>query len=118
MSCRVCKLIILKILLIIIVIPLTYSQEAGTPFVRVYPPKEYGKPPQIFASVQDSKGLMYFSSYKCVLEYDGKNWTPIVIEGISAVYALAIDKKDRIFVGAKGYIGYIQAGNPGKKKMH
>ena len=45
------------------------SKELGYPFIRNYPPNEYDEAGQVFAVVQDHRGVMYFGADYNVLEF-------------------------------------------------
>jgi signal transduction histidine kinase/CheY-like chemotaxis protein/ligand-binding sensor domain-containing protein len=58
--------------------------------------------------VQDEKGCVYFGNKSGVLRFDGVDWDIIEVANKSVVRSLAYDTaKQKIFVGAKGELGYI-----------
>ncbi|MCB9037203.1 MAG: response regulator [Lewinellaceae bacterium] len=83
------------------------TKEAGTPFIRNYPPGEYRADGQNWAIVQDQRGLMYFGNSDGVLEYDGVSWRLIETINKTVVRSLAVDENNRVYVGAYGEIGYL-----------
>lgn len=94
-----------------------FSQEIGFPFIRNYAPTEYNSSTQFLAIVQDTTGIMYFGTNLGVLEYDGKQWTPLQAFNKAVVYSLAIDSNGIIYVGAKDDFGYLHVNNRGKKEF-
>ncbi len=80
--------------------------DFGIPLITNYLPKDYKADVQCWSVVQDKRGLMYFSNYKGVLEYDGVNWRLIQIPN-GIVRSLAIDEDGVIYVGGFNEIGYL-----------
>lgn len=72
------------------------SHEVGRPFIRNYPPKEYGALPQNWAIMQDLRGVMYFGNWNGVLEYDGATWRLISTPNKSGVRSFAMDEHGRV----------------------
>jgi signal transduction histidine kinase/ligand-binding sensor domain-containing protein len=91
-----------------------FSQRAGMPFMRNYPPQEYKNSPQNWSVAQDQHGIMYFGNNDGVLEFDGVSWTLIKVPGVSSI---AIDSTGRIFVGLDNDIGYIKPDEKGVNKF-
>lgn len=79
----------------------------GTPFIRNYSPDEYQGDNQNWAIVQDSAGLLYFGNSDGVLEYDGVSWRLLPTTNETVVRSLALDRNNRVYVGAYGEIGYL-----------
>jgi len=91
-----------------------YQQESGYPFTIQYLTDEYGAHYQNWAVYQDKKGLMYFGNGDGVLVYDGINWELITLPNQSSVLALTLDKNGKMYVGAVGEIGYLEANSIGQ----
>ncbi|MCX6270726.1 MAG: ATP-binding protein [Bacteroidetes bacterium] len=88
--------------------------EGGCPFLKYYAAKEYRAHTQNFTAVQDKRGLMYFGNFAGLLEFDGVSWRLIQTKNQTKVSSLAIDASGRIFVGARGEVGFLKpdpAGN-------
>jgi signal transduction histidine kinase len=85
---------------------LTAAEETGLPLQRVFLQKEYKGGPQIWASAQDHRGVMYFGNYSSVLEYDGAAWRRIPVPSLVA-RSLSADAEGRIWVGCSANIGYL-----------
>ncbi len=84
------------------------------PYIQNYDNKDYNTPEnQTWAVLQDQRGVMYFGNNYGILEFDGNNWRLIEISNKSAVRSLAIDSTGRVFVGAVGEFGYLQADSTG-----
>ncbi|MFC2151107.1 SpoIIE family protein phosphatase [Bacteroidota bacterium] len=106
--------IFIKLLLILIFSEINYtssaqfSEEAGFFPITNFTPEDYGNAlPQNWDIVQDKRGVMYFANNECVLEYDGIRWKRYNVTNETAVQSLAIDKNDRIYVGAINEFGYL-----------
>jgi serine phosphatase RsbU (regulator of sigma subunit) len=85
-----------------------FSQKpGGTPFIKNYPPNEYGASPENWAIAQNKKGVIYFGNASGVLEFDGYNWNEIAVLNNSVVRSLAIDDNGIIYVGAVGEFGFL-----------
>lgn len=80
-----------------------------------YSPKEYKGNPQIFDIVQDSRGIMYFSNQKGIFEYDGSNWTNIVIgKDDLRCLSLVTGEEGLIYAGAEGDFGVLRPDASGR----
>ncbi|MCF8423522.1 MAG: SpoIIE family protein phosphatase [Bacteroidia bacterium] len=101
--------------LIFLLFPFFYKAQNnnGIPFIKNYPPNEYGSSPNNWAIAQDKRGVMYFGNASGVLEFDGINWTLIPVSNNSVVRSIAIDSAGTIFVGAVGEFGYLKANEKG-----
>ena len=86
-----------------------YYMDAGFPYMQNFSSKEYTAHSQNFAIAQDHRGLMYFGNFAGILEFDGSSWNTILTTNISKVSSLVADDKGRIYVGARGEFGYLQA---------
>jgi signal transduction histidine kinase/CheY-like chemotaxis protein len=83
------------------------GSEIGLPLLKNYKPNEYNAGTQNWAIVQDQRGILYVGNNVGVLEFDGVNWQTIQTANQSVVRSLAVGPDGRIFVGAKGDLGYI-----------
>ncbi|MFM9952169.1 MAG: ATP-binding protein [Saprospiraceae bacterium] len=81
--------------------------DSGAPFIRNYPPTEYGGHNQNWGIVQDHRGVIYFGNSYGVMEYDGVSWNLTTIPNARIARSLAINADHRIFVGGYGEIGYM-----------
>ncbi len=93
------------------------KQTTGTPFLRNYSPDEYQADGQNWAIAQDQNGIMYFGN-NGVVEYDGVAWRLIPTEKKTVVRSLAVDKNNRVYVGAYGEIGYLAPGKSSQLQYH
>lgn len=89
-------------------------KNKGVPFIKNFPRSEYQGGTQNWDITQSSKGLMYFANNEGVLEFDGTNWRLIEMPNRSVVRSLAIDKSDRVYVGAYNEFGYLEPDSKGK----
>ncbi|MFC5435105.1 diguanylate cyclase [Rhodanobacter umsongensis] len=93
------------------------AREVGLPFIRNFSPQEYGGAPQNWSVIQDKQGVIYVGNVSDGLfAFDGSRWSRIPIPNRSAVRSLAMDADGRIYVGAVGDFGYLQADAVGQ--MH
>lgn len=83
------------------------ASENGLPLLKNYKPKAYNAGTQNWAIVQDQRGILYVGNNVGVLEFDGVQWQTIQTSNQSVVRSLAVGPDGRIFVGAKGDLGYI-----------
>lgn len=102
---------IIKILVlsIILVPPIVKAQikKIGVPFITNYNPKTYKAASENWDVLQDSKGMMFFANHFGIMQFDGVRWSIVTQpENKSMVRSLAIDKKDKMYVGAQGDFGY------------
>jgi len=84
-----------------------FASEIGLPLLKNYKPNEYNAGTQNWAIVQDQRGILYVGNNVGVLEFDGVHWQTIQTANQSVVRSLAVGPDGRIFVGAKGDLGYI-----------
>ena len=88
--------------------------KTGNPKITYYSTDDYNAYSQNWAVVQDSTGVMYFGNGNGILTYDGTTWNLITLPNEAAVFALAIDRNNRIYVGAESEIGYLEADKFGR----
>jgi len=79
----------------------------GAPAIRNYSPDEYKAHNQIWAIVQDARGVMYFANSEGISEYDGVSWRLIPLAANTIGRSLAINDEGRIFAGCYGEFGYL-----------
>ncbi len=110
------KIFLFILLIIIIFIPLGFSEECqrGSYFIRNYTPEEYRGFPQVWAVIQDKRGIMYFGSSDGIIEFDGIKWDIIKIRDNKTIRDLEIDSNGIIYVGAIGDFGYLSFTESGK----
>lgn len=84
-------------------------KKIGVPFITSYSPKIYKAASENWDVIQDSKGMMFFANHFGILQFDGVRWNIITQpENRSMVRSLAIDKTDKMYVGAQGDFGYVK----------
>ncbi|HJY11227.1 MAG TPA: hypothetical protein VJ304_00485, partial [Flavobacterium sp.] len=82
-------------------------KKIGVPFITNYNPKTYKAASENCDLIQDSKGMMFFANHFGIMQFHGVRWSIVTQpENRSMVRSLAIDKKDKIYVGAQGDFGY------------
>jgi len=82
-------------------------KKIGVPFITNYNPKTYKAASENWDVLQDSKGMMFFANHFGIMQFDGVRWSIVTQpENKSMVRSLAIDKRDKIYVGAQGDFGY------------
>ncbi len=98
----------LFIIIIMISTTFSYGIEKGSPFIQNFSHEDYKGHLQNFAVVQDKRGLVYFGNPNGVLEFDGVHWRITKISNNSLVRSLAVDRNNRVLVGAVGEFGYLE----------
>jgi len=112
---RVRFIFIFLFLLVTGLYPQQYNEQGAT-LIRHYLPKEYGGAAQVWCSVQDKRGILYFGDNLGVLEFDGKIWKRIPNANNSVVRSLASDSNGRIYVGCVNEFGYLEPDINGETK--
>ncbi|MDB4293446.1 hypothetical protein N9954_08575, partial [Maribacter sp.] len=67
-------------------------------------------------AVEDSLGILYFCSRGGVNIFDGVNWETIFLPEKRLARSITIDEKNKVYVGAFGEMGYLEADYYGKMK--
>jgi len=98
--------------------PAVAGSEKGKPAIRNYRSSEYAAHSQNFSAIQDDRGVMYFGNTSGVLEYDGESWRLISTSQGVIVRSLAKDNQGRIYVGARGEIGFLSASANGEMEFN
>ncbi|WP_125722028.1 triple tyrosine motif-containing protein [Flavobacterium ustbae] len=99
----------ISILALLFISPLVISQvkKIGVPFITNYSPKAYKAAAENWDVLQDSNGMMFFANHFGIMRFDGVRWGIVTQpENRSMVRSMAIDKSDKIYVGAQGDFGY------------
>ena len=87
----------------------------GVPLVKHFESSDYQGGIQNWSFDQDSIGVLYVANNNGLLEFDGNKWKKYDVPGCTKVRAVHVDKKNRIFVGGQGQIGYFYHTNFGLK---
>lgn len=89
--------------------------EEGSPRGKYFEPKPLALTSgrQVWAIMQDPRGLLYFGTGQGVLEYDGIHWRAIPVANGTTARSLAVDANGRIWVGAQGDLGHLTRGATG-----
>ena len=83
------------------------AEEVGAPVLQSHTFKEFNDFGQIWTSLQDRNGVMYFgNSGGNILEYDGVTWRKIFTT-MSVIRSLVLDDSGKIWVGGSGNFGYL-----------
>lgn len=80
----------------------------GHPLITSYTEKEYRVSNNNCGIVQDKRGILYFANEYGILEFDGNTWC--IISGAtnrSNIKSLALDKRNRLYAGAQGDLGFV-----------
>ncbi|MBT8183844.1 MAG: response regulator [Eudoraea sp.] len=88
--------------------------EVGLPYITYYSPEDYDAFTQNWGAVQDHQGVMYFANGDGVLTYNGVHWEVLELPNQSHAKSIAIDRNNRVYVGASHEFGYLQADASGK----
>jgi len=94
-----------------------FDARLGQPLVTHYQPEEYGADTQNWAAVQDQQGLLYVANNAGILEFDGQEWRLIPINDSLSARSLAVDRRNRIFVGALGDFGILEGQRAWKPRL-
>ncbi|MCU4163737.1 two-component regulator propeller domain-containing protein [Carboxylicivirga caseinilyticus] len=87
--------------------------SSGVPFITGYTEKDHHVSNNNHCIVQDQRGVLYFANDYGILEFDGNDWEVIQVpSNRSNVQSLAIDRNNRLYVGAQGDFGYIDYMQP------
>ncbi|MDR7212246.1 triple tyrosine motif-containing protein [Flavobacterium piscis] len=82
-------------------------KKTGVPFITSYNPKIYKAASENWDVLQDSNGMMFFANHFGIMQFDGVRWHIVTQpENRSMVRSLAIDKNNKMYVGAQGDFGY------------
>lgn len=105
------KFIIRIIVLSILFVTNTFNaqiKKIGVPFITNYSPKTYKAASENWDVLQNSHGMIFFANHFGLMQFDGVRWSIVMQpENKSMVRSLAIDKKDKIYIGAQGDFGYV-----------
>jgi signal transduction histidine kinase/DNA-binding response OmpR family regulator len=87
--------------------------QVGLPIIHNYSTKDYNAGPQVWAVIEDKRGLIYVgSSSGAILEFDGVTWRKIFHQS-STVRSLAMDDTGRVYAGLEADFGYLAADSAG-----
>lgn len=88
----------------------------GRPIIRNYDHRDFGAEVQNWDVLQDENGVMYFANNGGVLEFDGRSWRLIELPARVAAHYLAVGSRGagRVYVGAPGDVGYLDADDAGQ----
>ncbi|MEN2413138.1 triple tyrosine motif-containing protein [Flavobacterium mesophilum] len=98
------------VLSLLFISPIIKSQikKIGVPFITNYTSKSYKAASENWDVLQDSKGMMFFANHFGIMQFDGVRWSIVTQpENRSMIRSMAIDKKDKIYIGAQGDLGYV-----------
>jgi len=103
------QIIILLISIILNFSILLSASDDGDYFIQNFSYSDYEGNNQIFESIQDERGILYFANTDLgVLEYDGNSWRHLELENFSSGRCLAKSDDGTIFVGGVSDFGYIK----------
>src|SRR5688500_5700102 len=106
-----------KLVSIICIVTATHCQaapsaEAGHPLLEYFGVRDYAGHNQTWAAVQDRRGILYVANKDQVLAFDGRDWRRIATGGLF-VRGLALDRDDRIWIGATDELGFLESDGNG-----
>ena len=85
----------------------------GNYIIQQYTPDDYGAGIQNWAVEQNSNGILYFGNREGLVEFDGEKWRKIEVSNKTVVRSLALDKNDRLYIGASNEFGYLDTDSLG-----
>lgn len=94
--------------------------EVGFPLIDNYSPKTYKGHGQVWAVIQDDRGVMYFGTSAGIVEYDGVNWNRVSISDsivFQTVRAFEKDERGRIYFAGGLNFGYLEPDDYGNSKV-
>ncbi len=99
--------------------PASAEQYFGKPLIYNFSSRDVGAEVQHWDALQDHRGVMYFANNGGVLEYDGHTWRLIELPSRVGVRSITIapDGRGRIYVGAMGDFGYLDADASGQLRF-
>ncbi len=100
-------------------VPAAAQGVVGKPLIYNFDRTAVGAEVQHWDAVQDHRGVVYFANNSGVLEFDGRSWRLIELPSRVAVRHLTVapDGKGRIYVGAVGDFGYLEANAAGQLRF-
>ncbi len=90
----------------------------GNPPVHNFTKKTYQAGTQTWDMVQDKRGVLFFANNEGLLQFDGSQWVCHPMPNKTVVRSVAIDQRDRIFVGAQSELGYFFPKDNGQLAYH
>ena len=90
-----------------------YSENTGFKYFKIYTSKDYHYHPHNWMVTQDSREIIYVANSYGVLEFDGVSWQVTQLP-TQLVFSMAIDDDDLIYLGGRGYIGFLSPDCRGK----
>ena len=106
---------LVAIVLLFWLCPTVFGQQL---FVQKYPREVYRGSDQTYGFAQDKDGMIYAAESKGVLQFNGYEWRLIPIADNKAVYSLAFDSQDVLYVGSYKELGYLQKDGRGISRYH
>lgn len=109
-------LIIRFVLLLLLLQPasLLKAQQFGY-LIENHLPSEYQGFDQVWHTVQDKNGLLYFGGTSAIFCYDGQNWVTIPVRpGAANRYLYYDEQQDIVYVANVGDFGYLSRMSNGK----
>ena len=89
------------------------SSNIGIPPITNYSKKLYNAGTQNWDIAQHPNGLVYFANNGGLLEFDGVHWKCYGVSNQTNIRSVAIDKDEKIYVGAQGEFGYFYGNEKG-----
>lgn len=95
-------------------LPLVAGIELGEPVVRNYLPEEYDSGPQVWAVIQDNRGIVYIGTSSTIIEFDGRQWRKVDFPEAYRIRSFDKDSQGRIYFGGSGIFGYLTVNPQGE----
>ena len=93
---------------------LNAQNTIGIPNIVNYSKQAYAAGSQNWNIVQDKNGILYFANNDGLLSFDGTAWRTYNLPNKTIARSVAVDDRNRIFVGGQGEIGFFSAGTNGE----
>ena len=89
-------------------------KTVGEPYCAEYTSADYNTTGQVWCSLKDKRGVMYFGSNTGLIVYDGNYWNTVQMDKEIPIMSLAMDTvSGKIYVGAMGDFGYLECNDLG-----
>ena len=84
-------------------------KTVGEPYCAEYTSADYNTTGQVWCSLKDKRGVMYFGSNTGLIVYDGNYWNTVQMDKEIPIMSLAMDTvSGKIYVGTMGDFGYLE----------
>ncbi len=119
-----CRLAATVVLLAGVLAPLAFPAfaqtprlELGFPVLRTFSSSDYESHYQTWGGVQTEDGVIHIGAYGDLIQFDGRNWNRVAIEG-PAVRAQAVGPDGLVYVAGDNFFGRVEIDAAGEQSFH